>query len=188
MRPRVLFNGKDEWLVAHPASGCARFREIFERGHAASWAHLNEAQRGVLERVGAAAEQGLLRNARETWSNGSTWAIVAYRDQLACRAAEGKRVPPHVEREAAALDSAATLQMHHMFTGGAAFEADEAAAETEALRLWIGRMWGEMVKTAQAAPDDGRRLHLYSAHDWTVSPLFARFAAGSEQTEARYNC
>ncbi len=171
MRPRVLFNGKDEWLVAHPASGCARFREIFERGHAASWAHLNEAQRGVLERVGAAAEQGLLRNARETWSNGSTWAIVAYRDQLACRAAEGKRVPPHVEREAAALDSAATLQMHHMFTGGAAFEADEAAAEKEALRLWIGRMWGEMVKTAQAAPDDGRRLHLYSAHDWTVSPL-----------------
>ena len=48
MRPRVLFNGKDEWLVAHPAAGCARFREIFERGHAASWAHLNEAQRGVL--------------------------------------------------------------------------------------------------------------------------------------------
>ena len=80
-------------------------------------------------------------------------------------------MPPHVEREAAALDSAATLQMHHMFTGGAAFEADEAAAETEALRLWIGRMWGEMVKTAQAAPDDGRRLHLYSAHDGTVSPL-----------------
>ena len=157
MRPRVLFNGKDEWLVAHPASGARparsstaatrrRGRTSTRRSAACSSASARRPSRGC---CATRARRGPTR---------STWAIVAYRDQLACRAAEGKRVPPHVEREAAALDSAATLQMHHMFTGGAAFEADEAAAETEALRLWIGE-WGEMVKTAQAAPDDGRRLH-----------------------------
>ena len=57
---------------------------------------------------------------------------------------------------------------HGVFSGGAEFTGDPEATATEALRLSIGRMWSHILATL-AAPDGA--LHLYSGHDWTLTPL-----------------
>lgn len=55
-----------------------------------------------------------------------------------------------------------------MFEGGATFTAEPEATRNEALRLGIGRLLVEILKTMACA--DGR-LHLYAGHDWTLMPL-----------------
>ena len=59
-------------------------------------------------------------------------------------------------------------QMHHIFEGGASWTPEPEATRTEALRLVIGRLWTLIVE--KLGKPDGS-LHLYSGHDWSVSPL-----------------
>ena len=66
------------------------------------------------------------------------------------------------------LDGATARQMHDIFEGGARFTDDPEGTRQEALRLTIGRMWSEIID-GLTRPDG--TLRLFSAHDWTVSPL-----------------
>jgi len=58
--------------------------------------------------------------------------------------------------------------MHAIFEGGAAFTKTPDSTRIEAVRLSIGRMMRHIADTIER-PDG--KLHLYSGHDWTVSPL-----------------
>ena len=115
------------------------------------------------------------------------------RPQYACRKAANLPVPPCVEDVAVALNRGAAQQMRTEWEGTGDGEKvaspDGVAAGHERLRLAIGRMMGEStdarhVLLANQPPctttvgliaerlqrPDGR-LHMYSAHDWTVAPL-----------------
>ena len=59
--------------------------------------------------------------------------------------------------------------MEHIFAGGAAFTKNPPKRRDDALKLGIGRMLTEIVERMDR-PD--KKMHLYSGHDWTVSPLF----------------
>jgi len=83
---------------------------------------------------------------------------------VACR----KPVPEHVAQVAASLDTAAARNMQTVFEGGAEFTPHPAETRREALRLAIGRMLRFVVERLER-PD--QMLHLYSGHDWTVTPL-----------------
>ena len=147
-----------EFLVLNDASS-PRLRELFCQGQRLSSEHLDEAQRGLIATIEAGAGW---------YVDDPEWKLIAYRDWYACRRAAGKGIPPSVEAVAAALDVATAAQMHHIFEGGAAFTDDPEGTRTEALRLAIGRLWSHLLETL-ARPD--RALHLYSGHDWSVSPL-----------------
>ena len=59
--------------------------------------------------------------------------------------------------------------MEHIFEGGADFTEKTEERRTDALKLGIGRMLTQILDRMDR-PD--RIYHLYSGHDWTVSPLF----------------
>jgi len=69
---------------------------------------------------------------------------------------------------AVSLDTAAARNMHTVFEGGAEFTPHPAETRREAVRLAIGRMLRFLVERLER-PD--QTLHLYSGHDWTVTPL-----------------
>jgi hypothetical protein len=101
-------------------------------------------------------------------SDSEPWKLVAFRDWYACRRASGKFVPPHVEEVAAKLDMETARTMHAIFEGGAVFTRSPESTRREALRLGIGRMLNLIMERLER-PDG--KLHLYSGHDWTVTPL-----------------
>lgn len=110
-------------------------------------------------------------------SDSDPWKLVAFRDWYACRRASGKFVPPHVEEVAAELDAVTARNMHSVFEGGAAFTRTPESTRREALRLGIGRMLN-MIMERLERPDG--KLHLYSGHDWTVTPLLMAVARRDE--------
>ena len=156
----IELNGppQDEWMVLNDAS-CPRLRQIFQQGLKLSSEGLTTAQQAVIRHV-------------ESGSNwvcpDLAWKLITYRDWFACRRAAGKPNPPAVEEVAAELDAATAKQMHQIFEGGSEFTPDPHATRTEALRLVIGRFMKHLVHGV-SRPDGV--LHLYSGHDWSVSPL-----------------
>lgn len=158
-------HGAEEYMVINTEL-CPRLRELFRQGQRLSAANLDARQRAAIAQVEEGAEH-------DSWFVGAAeWKLIAYRDQLACRRAEGKHVPPHVVQVEDALDRGAAVQMHDIFEGGAAHvpggDAARDATRTQALRLGIGRMVTHILHTLDR-PDG--KLHLYSGHDWTVGPL-----------------
>ena len=105
------------------------------------------------------------------------WRLITYRDWYACMRAGGKPIPAAVEAVAAALDHATAGQMHDIFEGGARYTDAPEATRVEAVRLAIGRMMRHVVDTLER-PDGV--LHLYSGHDWTVTPLLLCVARADE--------
>ena len=105
----------------------------------------------------------LLRNENIKWSHQEKyWEIISARDQFACREAEGKPIPPEILAIDHELNLAATRTMHQIFTG------EGILGQTETLRMSIGRMLTVIMDTIEK-PDG--KIHLYSGHDWTVTPL-----------------
>jgi hypothetical protein len=149
-----------EYLVLNDAMS-PRLRELFTQGLRLSSASLDEAQRRVISHV--EAKTGWLVD-----GPASGWKLVVYRDWYTCRRAHGKPVPEPVDAIAPELDAATARQMHAIFEGGAQFTDSPAATRTEALRLVIGRLAGAIVR--RLSQPDGV-LHLYSGHDWSVTPL-----------------
>ena len=149
---------EQEFLVLNDAA-CPRLSELFSQGQRLSAAHLDAAQRDVIEEVEGGAGW---------FVSDSRWKLICYRDWYSTRRAAGKPIPTAVERVAAALDSATAKQMHAIFEGGAAHTAEPAGTRQESLRLVIGRLWSHVLDTL-SKPDG--TLHLYSGHDWSVSPL-----------------
>jgi len=137
---------------------CPRLRELFQQGLQLSCDGFTDAQRAVIAAVEAAG----------WYVEEDCWKLITYRDWFACRRAADKPIPEEVAAIAAELDAATAKQMRHIFEGGAEFTQDPVGTRTEALRLAIGRFWSHIVD-GLSRPDGG--LHLYSGHDWTVSPL-----------------
>lgn len=147
-----------EWMVLNEG-GCPRMRQLFHQGLALSTANLDAAQEEVLERI----------EKQTAWRAGAPeWRLIAYRDWQACRRAAGKSIPLAVEEIAAELDLSATKQMHSIFEGGARHTDTPGETRAETVRLSIGRMMAHIVES-MGRPDG--KLHLYSGHDWTLSPL-----------------
>ena len=145
---------------------------MYKQGQRLSVANLDEAQRATIRQVEAAAAAAA--GGDDAWLiEKDHWKLIGYRDHLACRRAEGKPVPAHVAAAADGLSGGAMRQMQRMFDGGSPFTPDPQATRTEALRLAIGRMLTHVLDVL-GRPDGA--LHLYSAHDWTVSPLLMAVA------------
>lgn len=156
----IALNGppQDEFMVLN-TDGCPRLRELFQQGLRLSSEGLTTEQLGVIQHVESST----------SWDCPALeWKLITYRDWYACRRAAGKSIPQAVEDVAVELDAATARQMHQIFEGGAEFTPDPVATRTEALRLVIGRLMTHLVE-GLSRPDGG--LHLYSGHDWTVSPL-----------------
>jgi hypothetical protein len=170
----------DEYLVLNDAR-CPRLRQLFNQGMQLSAAQMSPAQRELVELVEGCTD----------WHAPAEWSLMAYRDWYACRDTAGKPIPPALTPDIGErLDHAAAEAMHHVFEGGAAListsswsssssSSSSSSAEQQVkvvdeetrrltLKLSIGRMWSRMID-GLSRPDGA--LHLYSGHDWTVSPL-----------------
>jgi hypothetical protein len=151
MSADIDLSGQPEHQVFHRSS-CNRLKQVFATCMAK---HVTDVS---LEKI-----QAVLRDQTTQWSHADPmWEIISARDQFACREAEGKPIPPEILAIDHELNVAATLQMHHIFIG------DGVLGQTEALKMAIGRMVTVIMDTMEK-PDG--KLHLYSGHDWTVTPL-----------------
>ncbi|KAL1507031.1 hypothetical protein AB1Y20_007893 [Prymnesium parvum] len=160
-------SNRSEFMVLNDA-GCPRLQELFMQGLQLSAEHLDAQQLAAIDAV----------EEHTHWMAGSEeLRLLNYRDTYACLRAAGKPVPDGVQREAAALDRASARQMHAIFEGGAAFTPAPEKTRHEALRLAIGRMLAHIVEKLDR-PDGV--LHLYSGHDWTVTPLLMCVAKRDE--------
>eukprot|EP00327_Prymnesium_parvum_P005303 CAMPEP_0182814776 /NCGR_PEP_ID=MMETSP0006_2-20121128/10037_1 /TAXON_ID=97485 /ORGANISM="Prymnesium parvum, Strain Texoma1" /LENGTH=537 /DNA_ID=CAMNT_0024940929 /DNA_START=82 /DNA_END=1696 /DNA_ORIENTATION=+ len=180
-------SNRSEFMVLNDA-GCPRLQELFMQGLQLSAEHLLAAVAkwcggGAMRRRGparAATARGDRRGRRAHTLDGGVGGAAPPQlpghVRLPHRAA-GKPVPDGVQREAAALDRASARQMHAIFEGGAAFTPAPEKTRHEALRLAIGRMLAHIVDKLDR-PDGV--LHLYSGHDWTVTPLLMCVAKRDE--------
>lgn len=151
---------EDEFMVLFD-TGCLRLNQLFSQGLHLAAQNLDAAQQNCIAHVEGGAGGAWRSDAPE-------WKLIAYRDWYACRKACGKPLPHHVEEVATELDAASARNMHAIFEGGAPFTPLPDATRREAVRLAIGRMLGMIVERLER-PDGV--LHLYSGHDWTVTPL-----------------
>ena len=147
-----------EYMVLND-SQCPRLSTLFAQGLSLSTKNLDDEQKECISLIE--------KNSKWT-CNSAEWTLITYRDWYACRVTAGKQVPDAVQAVAERLDAATTKQMNHIFEGGAPFTNKPEATRTESLKLSTGRMWSRILSTINQ-PDGG--LHLYSGHDWTVSPL-----------------
>ena len=151
MDVEIDLSGTPEHQVYHRSS-CQKLKWIFAESMKI---HASDSRLQSLKNV--------LRQKTVQWSHSEPiWEIISARDQYACREAEGKTIHPDVEAIDRELNVEAALQMHKTFTG------EGVVGEGEALRLSIGRMVAVILDTMEK-PDG--KLHLYSGHDWTVTPL-----------------
>lgn len=166
----IMLSGKSdkcEYMVLNDAV-CPRLRDLFQRGLTLSTLNRDAAQEAVLDMIEEATD----------WRCGSgAWSLICYRDWWACLRAAGKPVPEVVEQLAPALDHVTARQMHCIFEAGAEFSPDGESTSVEAVRLAIGRMLKQVVDTLER-PDGC--MHLYSGHDWTVTPLLLSVAKQDE--------
>jgi len=158
----ALHDDKDEFMVLNVAR-CPRLRSLFAQGMQLTSEHYEPDQRRCIEHV----EKGA-----DWFVRSPQWKLIAYRDQYACRLADGKPIPQRVASISEELEAGAAKQMHAIFQGGAHLATDRAAdaeaMRVQALRLGIGRLVHHILRTMEE-PDGC--LHLYSGHDWTVTPL-----------------
>ena len=151
MTADIDLSGSPEHQVYHRYS-CTKLQHIFQR------CMTEHSQDPTLDAV-----RVVLRHPSVQWSNAEKdWEIISARDQYACREAENKPIPPEIVELDQALNAAAAKAMHNVFIGRG------VVGEQEALRLSIGRMMTVIMDTIEK-PDG--KIHLYSGHDWTVTPL-----------------
>lgn len=151
MDAEIDLSGAPEHQVYHRSS-CAKLKWIF-----------SECMRRQAMDSRLASMREILRRDTVQWSHDEPiWEVISARDQYACREAEGKDIHSSVMAIDHELNVEAALAMHKTFTGDGVVGADEA------LRLSIGRMVAVIIDTMEK-PDG--KLHLYSGHDWTVTPL-----------------
>ena len=156
----VSLNGAqnhDEFMVLNDAR-CPRLTALFEQGLRISSDELDAEQLDVIHTIEHAC----------CWHAPLEWKLISYRDWFSCRRAAGKAVPAVLDQVSSRLDAATSRQMHQIFEGGASFTDDPEGTRNAALRLAIGRLCSLVVDTL-GRPDGC--LHLYSGHDWTLSPL-----------------
>ena len=167
----IMFSGPSEYMVLNPKS-CKKLQLHFAEGKLLSTQNRTDDDKKAIE---------IVENHSDGWvRDDEQWKLVSYRDQLLCRAAEHKAIPKHIVEISDMLDDGAQRQMEHIFEGGADFVENSEARRTEALKLGIGRMLTQIVDRMDR-PD--KMYHLYSGHDWTVSPLFM-CVAGKGATHA----
>jgi len=156
----ISLNGhpRDEFMVLNDAA-CPRLKQLFAQGMALSTRGRDAAQLATLAAVMRGADWHV---------PDEQWKLILYRDWYGCRVAAGKAIPPAVHEVAHDLDLATNRQMHAIFEGGAQWTPTPSATRTEALRLVIGRLMSHLL-TSMQRPDAS--LHLYSGHDWSVTPL-----------------
>jgi hypothetical protein len=152
-----------EFMVFWPR-GCDRLAYLFGMGKRLAAQHRAQSELDLLAHI-EQHEEGWMQE-------DEYWKFISYRDQLSCREAEGKSVPAHIVDVAPSLDKAAQNQMEHIFEGGARFHKNAITSHSrrvETLRLGIGRLVTHLLERMDR-PDS--TMHLYSGHDWSVSPLF----------------
>ena len=156
----IMFSGPSEYMVLNPKS-CKKLQMYFSIGKFLSTQNHTEMDKQAIQ---------IVENHPDGWfRDDDQWKLISYRDQLLCRAAENKDIPKHIFDIIDILDDGAQRQMEHIFAGGAAFTKNQKKRRDDALKLGIGRMLTEIVERMDR-PD--KKMHLYSGHDWTVSPLF----------------
>eukprot|EP00943_MAST-04B_sp_MAST-4B-sp1_P009639 g9639.t1 len=156
----IMFSGPSEYMVLNPKS-CKVLQYYFSEGKLLSTQNRTTDDKKAIE---------IVENHPDGWvRDDEQWKLISYRDQLLCRAAENKHIPKHIVEISDMLDDGAQRQMEHIFEGGADFTEKTEERRTDALKLGIGRMLTQILDRMDR-PD--RIYHLYSGHDWTVSPLF----------------
>ena len=151
----------DGWMVMDK-SKCRRLQQLFQDGLSKATKNRSSSEKSLIEHIES--------DPSGWYTDDSDWALISYRDQLLCRMAASKPIPTSVLKVQHELDVAAQSQMQAVFEGGASFTANPVSVRTEALRLAIGRLVTFMLDTVENPAEHGK-IHLYSGHDWTVSPL-----------------
>lgn len=151
----------DGWMVLDK-SRCRRLQQLFAEGLDRAAKNRSDEEKTLIQEIES--------DPSGWYTKHSDWALISYRDQLLCRMAAKKSIPTSVLNVKHELDVAAQAQMQLVFEGGASFAEDPKSVRTEALRLAIGRLVTYMLDTVENPLEHGK-IHLYSGHDWTVSPL-----------------